>query len=170
MKTTITARQMNVPADFAAMAEKKLAKFDRFFGDDSDALVKLSRQRDDERVELTIRAGSTIFRAEESEATFQTALDRTMDAIERQIRKHKTKLEKRLRDGSLNAFDTAEPEEEEIIIRRKQFPIEPMSPEEAVMQMNLIGHDFYLFCDPETDELNVVYRRRDGAYGLIQPK
>ena len=110
-----------------------------------------------------------IYRGEETEETFRNALDLAMEAIERQIRKNKTKLEKRLRDSVTKEFPE-EPIDDEPIIRTKEFELRPMTPEEAILQMNLIGHSFFLYSDSVSGEVNVVYRRNDGDYGVIIPK
>lgn len=174
MKTTIVARQIEFPQELKAIIEGKLAKYDKYFRDDASATVKLSRLRGRERVEITITSAGTIYRGEETDSTFRNALDLALEAIERQIRKNKTKLEKRLREGALSdlypAAEEPEPEDEDIIIRTKSFPLRPMTPEEAVLQMNLLGHDFFVFEDSQTGETNVVYRRRDKDYGLIVPE
>jgi putative sigma-54 modulation protein len=176
MKTIIVSRQTDVPEELKTIIEVKLAKYDKYFRDDALAAIKLSRLRGRERVEITITSSGIIYRGEESDSTFRNALDLALDSIMRQIRKNKTKLEKRLRAGALSDFYTgaehsadAEPEDEDIIIRTKSFQIKPMSPEEAILQMNLLGHDFFVFSDSHTGETNVVYRRHDGAYGLIIP-
>lgn len=172
MKTTIVGRQINMPEELKPIIEGKLAKYDKYFRDDATATVKLSRLRGRERVEITITSSGTIFRGEETDTTFRNALDLALDAIERQIRKNKTKLEKRLREGALSdLYEVEEPpvEDDEIIIRTKTFQLKPMTPEEAILQMNLLGHDFFVFADSQTGETNVVYRRHDKAYGLIEP-
>lgn len=172
MKTTIISRQITTPEEFKPVIEAKLAKYDKFFGDDAFATVKLSKPHGKERVELTITSSGTIFRGEETESTFRNALDLAMDSIERQIRKHKTRLEKKMRSGSLSDLIPPEREldDEEKIIRTKTFALKPMTPEEAVMQMELLGHDFFVFSDYASGETQVVYRRRDGDFGLIVPE
>ncbi len=172
MKITIVGRQMNVRDSLKAMVEKKLEKFDKFFGGEGEATVTFSRKRDKENLEITISAMNTLFRYEAEEDSFQTSLDRAVEAIERQIRKNKTRLEKRLRDSSFtvpdDSFDFVE-EEPEFNIRTKTFSIKPMSVEEAILQMNLIGHQFFVFEEQESGETCVVYTRKDGDYGLIVP-
>ena len=173
MKITIIGRQLDVPEDLRLLFDKKLKKLDKFFRDDASAYVKLSKKRGKEFLELTISSGGTLFRSEEENSTFQNAFDRAMDSIERQIRKNKTRLEKRLREGAFvaGAEDYTEPveEEAEFNIRVKEFPIKPMSPEEAILQMNLLGHEFFVFRNDMTHEVNVVYRRKDFNYGVIIP-
>ena len=164
---------MNVRDSLKDMATKKLVKFDRIFGDDAEATVTFSAKRDQENIEITIRRGGTIFRSEESADTFANALDAAVAALLRQIRRNKTRIERQLRDGTLNIAeipaDVAEDEGPEFRIRRKSFPFKPMSVEEAILQMNLLEHDFFVFTDAETNETCVVYRRKAGDYGLIVP-
>ena len=168
MKITYVGRQLSVPEDFKPIAETKLAKFDKYFRDEPTATVKLSAGKNRERVEVTISAGGMIYRGEESDETFRNALDLAVAAIERQIRKNKTRLEKRLREN-IAAEIIEEDFDDEPIIRTKEFALRPMTPEEAILQMNLIGHNFFLYSDSVTGEVNVVYRRNDGDYGVIVP-
>lgn len=174
MKITIVGRQMTVRDSHKAMVEAKLAKFDKFFTGGAEATVTFSRKRDKENLEVTISAANTLFRYEAEEDSFQTSLDRAVEAIERQIRKNKTRLEKRLRDTSFEIpapdFDLDFEEESEFNIRTKTFSIKPMSVEEAIMQMNLLGHQFFVFEDDQTGDTCVVYTRKDGDYGLIVPE
>ena len=168
MKITVSGKQMTVRPSLRDLTEKKLAKFDRFFDEGAEALVIYSCRHDLQYIEITIRQGGTIFRSEEGADTFQNAIDRAMDALERQMRKNKTRLEKRLRTGAFTGLPAEEIEEEhEFRIRTKTFPVKPMSVEEAILQMELLGHQFYMFRDAETEEPCVVYRRKDGDYGLI---
>ena len=172
MKITVVGRQMTVRESLKGMVEEKLAKLDKFFGGNAEATVTFSCKRNKECLEITISAMNTLFRYEAAEDTFQTSLDRAVDAIERQIRKNKTRLEKRLRDASFSIpdgdFEDIE-EESEFNIRTKTFSIKPMSVEEAILQMNLLGHQFFVFEDMTTGDTCVVYTRRDGDYGLIVP-
>ncbi len=171
MKINIIGRRMEVDESLKTLIDKKLAKLDKYFKDDAVAHVTLSREKNAERLELTVSSGGTLFRAEERDETFNNALDTVIDVIERQIRKNKTRLEKRLREGAFRAIE-AQPEEfeEAFRIREKTFVMKPMTPEEAILQMNLIGHEFFLFLNTETDAMSVVYKRNDGGYGLIRPE
>ena len=171
MKITIIGRQMDVPEELKALIDKKLAKFDKYFRDDAVAYVTLSRKRNLEILELTISSGGTLFRSEEENSTFQNAFDCAIDSIERQIRKNKTRLEKRLREGAFVREAAAMPEEEEgeFKIRVKSFTLKPMTPEEAILQMNLLGHEFFMFKNIESGVSSVVYKRKDGNYGMIVP-
>ena len=174
MKTTIVSRQIVMPEELKPIIEGKLEKFDKYFRDDASAVVKLSKLRGRERVEVTITSCGTLFRGEETDTTFRNALDLALTAIERQIRKNKTKLEKRLRDGAISdlfAVSEEQPEEkDDIIIKTKTFRLVPMTAEEAVLQMKLLGHDFFVFMEADTGDTNVIYKRKDGDYGLIKPE
>ena len=168
MKMTISGKQLTVRPSLKELIEKKLSRFDRFFGDEAEADVCFSCRHDLQYVEITIYYGGTIFRCEEGAETFQNAIDEALDSLERQIRKNKTRLEKRLRAGAFDFPDEDVAEEEgEFQIRTKYIPMKPMSVEEAILQMNLLEHQFFVFRDAETEKPSVVYRRKDGNYGLI---
>ena len=171
MKTTILLRQVTIDDDVRKLIEKKIKKLDKFFLENAEATVKLSKKREIEILELTITASGSIFRSEVEGPSYCHAIDTAVDVIERQIRKNKTRLEKQLREGAFldGTYDFEPVEEEtEFKIRRKSFDLKPMTAEEAIMQMNLIGHEFFVYEDQETEEINVVYKRKDGAYGLIE--
>ena len=174
MKINVIGRQLNVYDDTKAMIEEKLAKLDKYFAEEASATVTLTHKRNFATLEVTIKAANTLFRSEVDADTFRDALDKSIDNIERQIRKNKTKLRKKLREGIIpdgEAIAVAEePEESDIIIRTKKFEYTPMSPEEAIMQMNLLGHTFFVFNDSATEKTCVVYKRKDGNYGLIVPE
>ena len=175
MKISIVGRQLNVYDDTKALINEKLAKFDKFFNEEAQATVTLSHKRGTATMEVTIKAANTIFRSEVDEENFKTALDRTIDNIERQIRKNKTRLQKRLREGAFAIEAPPSPTHEDIdegefTVRVKKFEFTPMSVEEAIMQMNLLGHEFFVFNDAETEDTCVVYKRKDGNYGLIIPE
>lgn len=172
MKITTVGRQMNVPNDLKELFEKKLQKFDKFFKDEAEAVITLSRKKNLECLELMITANGTLFRSEESDQTFQNALDSAIDTIERQIRKNKTRLEKRFKGSGFDIselVDNDNEEELEFEIRTKTFSFKPMSVEEAILQMNLLEHEFFVFTNMETEQVNVVYKRKNGGYGLIVP-
>ena len=177
MKINVIGRQLNVYDDTKAMIEEKLAKLDKYFAEEASATVTLTHKRNLATLEVTIKAANTLFRSEVDADTFRDALDKSIDNIERQIRKNKTKLRKKLREGIVPDAEVAaaaasveETEESDIIIRTKKFEYTPMSPEEAVMQMNLLGHNFFVFNDSNTEKTCVVYKRKDGNYGLIEPE
>lgn len=176
MNINIIGKQVTIRDDMKALAEKKLAKFDRYFPEGADAVVTVRREEKDQlRVETTISVGGTLFRAEESSSEFKNALTRCVDLIEGQIRKNKTRLEKRMKtsfaaaEAAMAVDSTPVPEEGEFEIRKKTFLMKPMTPEEAILQMNLLGHTFYVFEDAENGEMCVVYKRNAGSYGLIVP-
>ncbi len=171
MKVNIIGRQMNVWNEMKETIDQKLSKLDKYFNDEASATVTLSSKRNSKCLEITINASGFIFRSEVEDETFRNALDRAINAIERQIRKNKTRLQRKLRQGAFDngIVDTNEDfeEEKEFIIREKTFALKPMSTEEAIMQMNLIDHEFFVFKNDKTGDVCVVYKRRDGAYGLI---
>jgi putative sigma-54 modulation protein len=171
MKVNIIGRQLNVWDEMKTTIEKKLEKFDKFFGDDCVATATLSIKHAKKCLELTINAKGAIFRSEVEDETFRNALDRAVYLIERQIRKNKTRLEKRSKEGEFIVPDFSDvlDEDPEFIVRTKEFELFPMSVEEAIMQMNLLGHQFFVFFNDETSGISVVYARKDGSYGLINP-
>ncbi len=176
MKVTVNARKVFVNQVFSDHIEKKLVKFDKYFPGEASATVKLSRIRENERVEVTIQQGSFLFRSEDENDTFMNALDCCMDAIERQIRKNKTRLTKRMReniripDYTEEDISAVDGEEDAFQIRRKSFVFKPMTPEEAILQMNLLAHTFFVFNNMDTGDICVVYKRKDGNYGMIEPE
>ncbi len=173
MNINTFGRQVTVTQDLKDLFAKKLGKLDKFFHDDADCNITLRERKNGRKVlEVTITSGGTLFRAETEEETFQNALDKAVSTIERQIRKNKTRLEKKLRQGSFQGYapDEEYEEEEEFDIRTKTFPVKPMSVEEAILQMNLLEHQFYVFRDAESEEICVVYCRKNGGYGLIVPE
>lgn len=175
MKITYTARKVNLRDNFKERVEKKLAKLNKLFSDNATANVVVTLEKNRQTVEITIRDRGMVYRAESTMPEMNDALDRTVDILIRQIRKNKTKLEKRLKSGSLDDFvqDTPEIEEEPVdeykVIRKKQVLVKPLSVDEAILEMNMISHDFFMFINAETDEVNVVYKRADGNYGLLEP-
>ena len=172
MKITIYGKQMSVRDSLKEAVEKKLSKFDKFFGPDTEAFVTCKVRKGVKIIEITVNYGGTTFRCEEENETFITALDRAVEGLERQIRKNKTRVERMVKHSPvfIGDFDDDEyVEEDEFEIRVKTFPFKPMSPEEAILQMNLIGHSFYAFTDAISGDVCVVYKRKAGSYGLIVP-
>lgn len=175
MKISVSGRQMSVRNSLRELIEDKLAKFERFFGDDAEAYVTVSSKNGKQTVELTIVYSGTVFRSEESGSSFKNAVIRAVSTLERQIRKNKTRLLRRVREGAFAAIEVdsdIEPveEEERFDIRVKSFPAKPMDVEEAILQMNLSGHTFYAFLDSESGKHAVVYHQNDGGYGLLLPE
>lgn len=170
MKTNFKARKCTLKQTFTDRAENKLAKVYKFLGDDSSADVTVSIDGDTQKVEITVKSGSLIVRAEETSDDRIDALDKAVDSVIRKIRKNKTRLEKKLKNDSKDKYwDDAETvyEDKFDIVREKKVPIKPQYVEEAILQMNLLGHNFYMFLNAETEEMNVIYRRNDGKYGLL---
>ena len=171
MKVTITAKKLNISQSFTDYAEQKLnAKLDRFFPEEAEAKITLAERREMIILELTVKYNGMIYRAEQTAKDKNDALDVTVDRIIRQIRKQKTKVEKSLRAG---AFAGLEPESEEEVyevIRQKSFKLRPMTVDEAILQMNLLGHKFFMFKNADTGNINVVYAREEGNYAVLVPE
>lgn len=173
MKITYTARKVNLRDNFKERVEKKLKKFDKIFSQDATANVVVTLNKNNQTVEITIKDNSMIYRAEKTQLEMNDALDKCVDVLGRQLRKNKAKLEKKLKSGSIDDLFEApvevEDEEEYKLVRTKQIPLKPISVDEAILQMNMIGHKFFMFTNVDTNEVNVVYTRDDGAYGLLEP-
>lgn len=174
MTIHVTARNTTVKDSFKDSLQKKLAKLDRFFGDDVMANVTVTHEAEDrETVEITIRSNDLFFRSEKTTTDRLDSLDTVVDMLFRQIVKNKGKLQKRMRAA---AFETSYVEdyvgsdESYEVVRSKRFVVKPMDVEEAILQMNLIGHNFYMFRNSETNEVCVVYKRNDGKYGVLEPE
>ncbi|MDQ5983785.1 MAG: Ribosome hibernation promotion factor [Eubacteriales bacterium SKADARSKE-1] len=174
MKTVIMAKKVNLNEDFKAMVEKKLSKFDKMFDNNAVANVTVTVEKNHHTVEITITQSGLFYRAEYTSNDIKESLDKAIDILFSQFRKNKTKLEKRLRKDSLenylplDVFDI-EDEKEYDLVRKKRFPVKPMSVDEAILEMNMVGHNFYMFRNEDTNEINVVYVRNDGRYGLLVP-
>ncbi len=174
MTITYTARKVTLRDNFKERVEKKLAKFQKIFSDKAEAHVVVTVEKNRQTVEITIRDNKMIYRAESTMSEMNDALDRVVDILMRQIRKNKTRLEKRVKAGSIDALTAdmpaqEEPEEEYQVVRKKQVMLKPINVEEAILEMNMISHDFFMFINAETDEMNVVYRRANGNYGVLEP-
>lgn len=174
MKLIITGRNIEVTEPIRVHAEEKLEKFDKYFQSDIEAHVTFSVQKRNQTVEITIHLKEgTFFRVEESTNDMYASIDLAIDKLAKQMKKHKTKIEKRFHGRGVVNYDevfTEEPVEEEMkIVKTKKFGIKPMMAEEAVLQMEMLGHDFFVFLNGETDEVNVVYKRKNDDFGLIEP-
>ena len=174
MKFTFTCRKVALNDSVKEYAEKKILKLDRYFHEDAEAIVTFCVEKDHRCVaEITIVSGGTMFRAQEEsrDGDMRSAIDAAVSTIDRQIRKNKTRLSKRLRQEALIPSMPEEfevPEETEFdIVRTKHITVKPMSTEEAILQMNLLGHDFFVYRNA-ADVVSVVYRRRNGGYGLLE--
>ena len=174
MTITYTARKVTLRDNFKERVEKKLAKFQKIFSDKAEAHVVVTVEKNRQTVEITIRDNKMIYRAESTMSEMNDALDRVVDILMRQIRKNKTRLEKRVKAGGIDALTAdmpaqEDPEEEYQVVRKKQVMLKPINVEEAILEMNMINHDFFMFINAETDEMNVVYRRANGNYGVLEP-
>ncbi len=171
MKLQITGRKIDITPGLRDYTTNKLSKLEKFFGDEVTADVTLSVQKDEHIVEVTISHKGIIYRAEVSEPDMYASIDRVQDVLERQIRKQKTRLEKQLKAGAFDhapEFGDVEEEKEFKVVKTKTYSAKPMSAEEAILQMNLLGHSFYIFTNSDNMDKNVVYKRKDGNYGLIE--
>ena len=172
MKTNIYLRKVELGKEKKDMLIKKIDKLGKFFDEEASADIVVAEQKDKMIVEVTIRTADMIYRAEERNEEVYNAADDVVDSVTRQIRKNKTRLVKKLRQGVSKEFDTffdAHEEEADIkIVKTKTHHVKPMSAEEAVLQMNLLGHNFFIFRNAQTNTTDIVYRRKDGNYGLIE--
>jgi len=158
-----------------ARAEKKLSKLDRYFNKDAEALIRFRQQRGGRNIaEITVSVSGLILRAEENSNDMYLSIDRAVDKLESQIRRYRTKMGKHLRDPKPEAPDeVVEPVYEEVsydVVRTKKFSVKPMDVDDAITQMELLGHNFFMFMNAENDSINVLYRRNDGTYGLLVPE
>ena len=175
MKITYTARKVNLRDNFKERAEKKLLKFEKLFSEDAAVNVVVTLEKNRQTVEITIRDNGMVYRAESTMEEMNDALDKVVDILMRQIRKNKTRLEKRIKTGSIEDFVMQNSEADEVededykVVRKKQVIIKPISVDEAILEMNMVNHNFFMFINAETDEVNVVYKRADGNYGLLEP-
>lgn len=171
MKTNILLRQTQIDEKTRAIIEKKLSKLDKFFREEPTASVTITKQREKEKLEVTISEHGRLFRSEVLAEDASHAIDTAVSVIERQIRKNKTRLAKNLRETAFvkdsSDFEEDVPEEVEFDIRRKDFKLAPMTVDEAILQMNLLDHTFFVFKDADTGNTNVVYKRHGDKYGLI---
>lgn len=174
MKITIIGRKCTPRESFKEHAEKKLSKIDKFFGSEAEAKVTATVEKSSQTVEITVNNGGMVFRAQERAENMNEALDKCVDTLIRQIRKNKTRVEKKLHNNAgFEAFedDTEIDEEMEYeLVRHKSVILKPQSVEEAILQMNLVDHKFYLFLNEDNSGINLVYKRNDGGYGLITPE
>ncbi len=171
MNITIVGRKCNPREDFRERAEKRLSKVEKLFGTDADAKVTATVEKNCHIVEITVSKGNMLFRAEEGSDNMLDALDECVDSLIRQVRKNKTRLEKKIHSAVLDDFfaEPLEEEEDYQVIREKYIALKPQSVEEAILQMNMLGHQFYMFLNADTDTINVVYRRNAAGYGLLAP-
>ncbi len=157
-----------------ARAEKKLSKLERYFTQEPEAIVRFRQQRGGRNIaEVTMSVNGLILRAEEDSNDMYLSIDRAVDKLESQIRRYRTKMGKQIREARAEAEPAVEPVYEEAnydVVRTKKFAVKPMEVDDAITQMELLGHNFFLFMNSETETMNVLYRRNDGSYGLLIPE
>lgn len=177
MKLNYTGKNMDITDALRDVTNKKLSKLDKYFQKDIEGNVTFSSEKNRKIIEVTINLPGTIIRAEESTDDMYVSIDKAVDILERQIRKYKTRLQKRYKNNETIRFENVMPlkaneedDEGPKIVRKKRFMLKPMVSEEAVLQMELLRHNFYVFMDADTGGVSVVYKRKDGNYGLIEPE
>ncbi len=174
MKFIFTERKVSFSDELKAYAEKKLSKLEKYFDKDATAQITAGQERGRYWIEVTVRHDSLYLRAKEKNGDIYSAIDSAEATIDRQIRKNKTRLEKRLRAGAFDKNkasngDAVQEEREFNVVRVKRFSVKPMTVEEAILQMNLLGHEFFVFKSVDNDDMfSVVYKRTNGGYGLIE--
>ncbi|MFZ5652596.1 MAG: ribosome hibernation-promoting factor, HPF/YfiA family [Bacillota bacterium] len=174
MKVQVRGRNVEVTGALKEYVEKRLGKLDKYIDNLGDAQVTLTVEKDSHRIEVTIPINGMILRGEEATVDMYASTDMVVEKLEKQIERHKGKLLRRIGTGAARVgvpdIRQAAPEDDgPRVVRTKRFAIKPMAIDEAVLQMNLLGHSFFVFSNSETDQVNVVYRRKDGNYGLIEP-
>lgn len=175
MRFIISGKNIDVTSSLRSTIEQKLGKLERYFTPTTEIIVTLSVEKERQKIEVTIPMKGTIIRSEQVSDDMYISIDLVEEVIERQLLKYKKKIiDKHQEGGDLQPdfmdLSDAMDEDEIKIIRTKRFGIKPMFPEDACVQMELLGHNFFVFMNAETDEVNVVYKRKDGAYGLIEPE
>ena len=176
MKINYTVKKMTIKPSTKEHIEKKIEKLEKFFSEEADVLVMLRLENNERAIaELTIRDKATVFRAEDTQADLIDAFDNAFDTVIRKIRKQKTKLSKRVKSAVFDPIPdfldiTEEDDGEFKVVKTKSFSMKPLSVQEAILQMNMVGHKFYMFQNEATGQTNVVYERRNGEYGLIEPE
>ncbi|MBE5772626.1 MAG: ribosome-associated translation inhibitor RaiA [Clostridiales bacterium] len=176
MKFVYIGKGMEVSESLKARVEKKLGKMERYFNKEAEATVRFKQQKGARNIiEITVSVGSLILRAEESSNDMYLSIDRAVDKLESQLRRYRTKLDKHLRDAKAEpvadlAVEDVYEEATYDVVRTKKFAVKPMSVEDAITQMELLGHDFFLFLNEDVDTMCVLYRRNDGSYGMLQPE
>ena len=176
MNTTVNGRKITIDDSFKELVLKKLSRLEKLFGPEANARVVVTKDKDRETVEITISYKGDIYRAEDTSLSKNESIDKVLKALARQMRKHKTRLAKRFRSGSLDDFlpitegENIEESPAYEIVKSKEFAIKPMSVEEAILELDLLGHPFFIFKDEINSAINIVYKRKDGKYGLLVPK
>ncbi|SMB91447.1 SSU ribosomal protein S30P [Thermanaeromonas toyohensis ToBE] len=175
MRLVVRGKNFEVSDALRQYAEKRLKKLERFLGEEVEVQVTMSVSRDRHIVEVTVPLDGYLLRGEEATGDMYGSIDLVLEKLEKQMEKYKTRLAKKVKGNALKeeaiiSLLKEEETEEPKVVRTKRFPIKPMSVEEAILQMNLLGHNFFVFANAETEQVNVLYRRKDGNYGLIEPE
>lgn len=175
MKVTVIAKNMELTDALKEIVQKKISKLEKYFEKNVEAKATLSVQKNRQIIEVTIPFNGVILRGEESTSDMYKSLDLVEDKLERQIRKQKTRLSRKhggsVRFGEIGDSDIKSVEEDEgQLVRVKKFGVKPMNSEEAILQMDLLGHNFFVFQDADSNKVNVIYKRKDGDYGLLEPE
>ena len=175
MRFIITGRNIDITEGLKSAVEEKLGKLDRFFAPETEVNVTLSVEKERQKIEVTIPVKGNIIRSEQVSSDMYVSIDLVEEVIERQLKKYRTKLVTKQQSAASvfkqDFLDAASDDDEEIkIIRSKKFDMKPMYPEDACVQMELLGHNFFVFFNAENEEVNVVYKRKDGSFGLIEPE
>ena len=175
MKVTVIAKNMELTDALKEIVQKKISKLEKYFEANVEAKATLSVQKNRHIIEVTIPFNGVILRGEEATSDMYKSLDLVEDKLERQIRKQKTRLSRKhsgsLRFGEINNIDLKSSEEDEgKLVRVKKFGVKPMNSEEAILQMDLLGHNFFVYQDADSNKVNVIYKRKDGDYGLLEPE
>lgn len=171
MKTTCNGRKVNLKDSFVERVEDRLAKLDKFFDDEAEAAVTVNVEKNRQTVEITVRDRGFVARAERSAPQMEEAFDAAADVLTHNIVKNRKKLSEKLQRPIPDEYMDEPMEDEDYhLIREKRFVVKPSTVDEAILQMNMLGHSFYLFRDADSDEINAVYARKDGSYGLLVPE
>ena len=174
MKIIISGKNIEITEGLKTAVQDKIGKLDKYFSEDTVAKVILSVEKERQKIEVTIPMKGSIIRSEQVSNDMYVSIDLVKEILERQLKKYKKKLTDKKQNAlsfSQAFLEKDEEEDEEIkIVRTKRFDIKPMDPEDACIQMELLGHDFFVFCNAETDQVNVVYKRKGNSYGLIEPE
>lgn len=177
MKIQVKGKNMEVTPALKEYVEKRIGKIEKYFeGELREATVTLIVEKEMQRVEVTVPLNGYILRGEEETSDMYTSIDNVVEKLERQVRKYKTRINKQIKNLSVLDLvpenEKSQPEEqtEPQIVKTKRFAVKPMAEEEAVLQMDLLGHNFFVFLNAATEEVNVLYKRKDGDYGLIEPE
>lgn len=175
MKINVRGKNIEITPALQDYVGKRLHKLEKYLDVETEAQVTLSVVKENHIVDVTISIGGLLLRGEEATEDMYASIDLVVDKVERQIHKYKTRINRKLRQTGLKELNEQyinkqrEEEKEPIIVRTKRFVMKPMPVEEALLQLNLLGHDFFVFTNAETEEINVLYKRKDGNYGLIGP-